>query len=49
VKDVRNLLQVVPHSAKKAVERSDEQVKAAVVAAFKASKRVDTSGINCSR
>jgi len=46
VKDVKNLLQVVPDSAKKSVERSDDQVKDAVVAAFKANKRVDTSGIS---
>jgi len=45
VKDVKNLLQVVPNSAKKAVERSDDQVKDAVVAAFKANKRVNDSGI----
>ena len=46
VKDVKNLLQVVPDAAKKAVERSDEQVKDAVVAAFKANTRVDASGIS---
>jgi hyperosmotically inducible protein len=45
VQDVKNLLQVVPASAKKAVERSDDQVKDAVVAAFKANKRVNDSGI----
>ena len=45
VKDVKNLLQVVPDSAKKAVERTDEQVKDAVVSAFKANKRVNDSGI----
>ena len=45
VKDVKNLLQVVPDSAKKAVERSDDQVKDAVVAAFKANARVNDSGI----
>jgi hyperosmotically inducible protein len=45
VKDVRNLLQVVPDASKKAVERSDDQVKDAVVAAFKANKRVNDSGI----
>jgi osmotically-inducible protein OsmY len=42
---VKNLLQVVPDSAKQAVERTDDQVKAAVVAAFKANKRVNDSGI----
>jgi hyperosmotically inducible periplasmic protein len=46
VKDVKNLLQVVPDSARKAVERGDEQVKDAVVAAFKANTRVNTSGIS---
>jgi osmotically-inducible protein OsmY len=45
VKDVRNLLQVVPGSARKAVERSDDQVKDAVVAAFKANRRINDSGI----
>jgi hyperosmotically inducible periplasmic protein len=45
VKDVKNLLQVVPDAAKKAVERTDDQVKDAVVAAFKANKRVNDSGI----
>ncbi|HZI79933.1 MAG TPA: BON domain-containing protein [Vicinamibacterales bacterium] len=45
VKDVKNLLQVVPDSARKAVERSDDQVKDAVVAAFKANTRVNDSGI----
>jgi len=45
VKDVRNLLQVVPDSSKKAVERSDDQIKDAVAAAFKANKRVNDSGV----
>ena len=45
VQDVNNLLQVVPASVKKAVERSDDQVKDAVVAAFKANTRVNNSGI----
>ena len=45
VQDVKNLLRVVPSSAKPAVERSDDQVKDAVVAAFKANARVSTSGI----
>jgi osmotically-inducible protein OsmY len=45
VKDVKNLLQVVPGATKKAVERSDDQVKDAVVAAFKANKRVNDSGV----
>jgi len=45
VKDVKNLLQVVPDAAKKAVERSDDQIKDAVAAAFKANKRVNDSSI----
>ena len=45
VQDVKNLLQVVPNSAKKAVERSDDQVRDAVVAAFKANRRVNDSRI----
>ena len=45
VKDVKNLLQVVPESARKVVERADDQIKDAVVAAFKANKRVNDSGI----
>ena len=35
----------VPDPAKKAVERSDDQIKESVVAAFKANKRVNDSGI----
>jgi hyperosmotically inducible protein len=45
VKDVKNLLQVVPDSSKKAVERSDDQIKDAVAAAFKANERVNDSGV----
>jgi osmotically-inducible protein OsmY len=45
VKDVKNLLQVVPDSTRKVVERADDQIKDAVVAAFKASKRVNDSGV----
>jgi hyperosmotically inducible protein len=45
VKDVKNLLQVVSDSAKKAVERSDDQVRDSAVAAFKANKQVNDSGI----
>jgi hyperosmotically inducible periplasmic protein len=45
VKDVKNLLQVVPESARKAVERSDDAIKESVVAAFRANKRVNDSGI----
>jgi osmotically-inducible protein OsmY len=45
VKEVKNLLQVVPKSERAVVERSDDQVKAAVEAAFKANRRVNDSGI----
>ena len=45
VKEVKNLLQVVPESARKVVERADDQIRDAVVAAFKANKRVNDSGI----
>lgn len=45
VKNVKNLLQVVPDNAKKAVERSDDQIKDAVASAFKANKRVNDSSI----
>jgi hyperosmotically inducible protein len=45
VKNVRNLLQVVPDSAKKAVERSDDQIKDAVASSFKANKRVNETSI----
>jgi len=45
VKDVKNLLQVVPDAARPAVERSDDQVKDAVAAAFRANRRVNDSGI----
>jgi hyperosmotically inducible protein len=45
VKDVKNLLQVVPDSAKKAVERSDDQIKDAVASSFKANTQINSSGI----
>jgi len=45
VTDVKNLLQLVPDAAKKAAERSDDQVKNAFAAAFKANTRVNDSGI----
>ena len=44
-KDVKNLLQVVPESQRKVVERSDEQIKDGVEEAFKANGRVKDSGI----
>jgi osmotically-inducible protein OsmY len=42
---VKNLLQVVPDSVRKAVDRSDDMVKDDVNKAFKANKRVNDSGI----
>jgi hyperosmotically inducible protein len=45
VKDVKNLLQVVTDSVSKSVERSDDQIKESLVAAFTANKRVSHSGI----
>ena len=45
VKDVKNLLQIVPDVAKKAVERTDDQIRASVMAAFKANTRVHDSGV----
>jgi osmotically-inducible protein OsmY len=44
-KEVKNLLQVVPESQRKVVERSDEQIKEGVEEAFKANGRVKDSGI----
>lgn len=45
VKEVKNLLQVVPDGAKKSVERSDDQIRDSVAAAFKANARVNDSGV----
>ena len=45
VKDVKNLLQIVADASKKAVERSDDQIKESLAAAFKANKRVNDSGV----
>lgn len=45
VKSVKNLLQVVPNSARNVVDRADSEIKDAVEAAFKANKRVNDSGI----
>ena len=45
VKQVKNLLQVVPNSQRAVVERSDEEIKASVEAAFKANHRIQDSGI----
>jgi len=47
-KQVKNLLQVVPEGQRKTVERSDEAIKKSVEAAFKANRRVNTSGIKVS-
>ena len=45
-KDVKNLLQVVPSAQRAVVERSDDLIKTSIEAAFKANRRVATSGIN---
>jgi hyperosmotically inducible protein len=45
VKEVKNLLQVVPSSQQSAVERSDDQIKESVERAFKANRRVNDSGV----
>lgn len=46
VKDVKNLLQVVPSAQRAVVEQSDDLVKTGVEAAFKANRRIAASGIN---
>jgi hyperosmotically inducible protein len=48
VKEVKNLLQVVPSVQRATVERSDEDIKKGVEAAFKANHRVEDSGIKVS-
>jgi hyperosmotically inducible protein len=45
VKSVKNLLQVVPDSKRKIVERADDQIKDNVESAFKANHRIHDSGI----
>jgi hyperosmotically inducible periplasmic protein len=45
VKDVKNLLQVVPEAKRDVVERADDEIKKSVEDAFKANKRVNDSGI----
>ena len=45
VKSVKNLLQVVPDSRRKIVERADDQIKDNVESAFKANHRIHDSGI----
>jgi hyperosmotically inducible protein len=45
VKDVKNLLQVVPQSQREVVNRSDAEIKTSVEEAFKANRRVNDSGI----
>ena len=47
-RDVKNLLQVVPSVQRATVERSDDEIKKGVEAAFKANKRVEDSGIKVS-
>ena len=44
-KQIKNLLQVVPTAQRAVVERSDDEIKTGVEAAFSANRRVDTSGI----
>jgi hyperosmotically inducible protein len=44
-KEVKNLLQVVPSAQRAVVKRSDDAIKQGVEAAFKANRRVNTSGI----
>jgi osmotically-inducible protein OsmY len=45
VKSVRNLLQIVPNARREAVERTDDEVKKAVEAAFRDNARIADSGI----
>jgi len=47
-KEVKNLLQVVPGVQRESVERSDDEIKKSVQAAFKANRRVEDSGIKVS-
>jgi hyperosmotically inducible periplasmic protein len=44
-KEIKNLLQVVPSAQRAVVERSDDLIKKSVEDAFKANRRVNTSGI----
>ena len=44
-KEVKNLLQVVPNAQREVVERSDDLIKKGIDDAFKANRRVNTSGI----
>ncbi len=44
-KETKNLLQVVPGAQRAVVERSDDVITKSVEAAFKANRRVNTSGI----
>ena len=46
VKNVKNLLQIVPSSKREVVDRSDADVKDAVQTAFKANQKVKDSGIS---
>jgi len=45
VKDVKNLLQVVPSAERKAVKRSDDEIKKDLDAAWKSHKAINDSGI----
>jgi hyperosmotically inducible protein len=47
-KQVKNLLQVVPKSQRAVVEKTDDDIKASVEAAFKANHRIQTSDIKVS-
>jgi hyperosmotically inducible periplasmic protein len=44
-KEIKNLLQVVPSAQRVVVERSDDLIEKSVETAFKANRRVNTSGI----
>ena len=44
-KEVKNLLQVVPSAQREVVERSDDLIKKGIDDAFKANRRVSTSGV----
>jgi hyperosmotically inducible protein len=45
VKEVKNLLQVVPSAERKAVKRSDDEIKKELDGAWKSHKALDDSGI----
>jgi len=45
VKDVKNLLQVVPAAKRDTVDHSDDQIKEGIEQAFKANRRINGNGI----